>query len=148
MRQRNYLSLLSQKGFSAFLATQFMSALNDNLLKWVIIFMVMKGLLQGASPNDGANLERISEVFILPSLFFTGLAGWLADNYNKREVLISTKAFEMVIMGLAWLALRSGQFHAALGALFLLATQFTFFGPAKYSVVPELVKDEDLSRAN
>ena len=29
-----------------------------------------------------------------------------------------------------------------------MATQSTFFGPAKYGIVPEMVADEDISRAN
>ncbi len=94
------------------------------------------------------DLRNISLAFILPSLVFTGLAGYLADNFNKRKVLIFTKAFEIGTMGLAWLALRSSDFHLQLAVLFLLATQFTFFGPAKYSIVPELVENEQLSRAN
>jgi acyl-[acyl-carrier-protein]-phospholipid O-acyltransferase/long-chain-fatty-acid--[acyl-carrier-protein] ligase len=146
--KKTYATLLKEKGFSAFLGTQFMSALNDNLLKWVITFMVMAGLLKGGAATDGANLASISLIFILPSLVFTGLAGWMADNFSKRKVLIFTKAFEMLVMVLAWFALRSGQFIPPLFVLFLLATQFTFFGPAKYSVVPELVENEQLSRAN
>jgi acyl-[acyl-carrier-protein]-phospholipid O-acyltransferase/long-chain-fatty-acid--[acyl-carrier-protein] ligase len=139
---------MKDRGFSAYLGTQFLSALNDNLLKWVITFLVKAKMTFGGSGNEGLDLERISLAFILPSLLFTGLAGYLADSFNKRKVLIITKAFEIGTMGLAWLALRSGSFQLQLGVLFLLATQFTFFGPAKYGVLPEMVRDEDLSLAN
>jgi acyl-[acyl-carrier-protein]-phospholipid O-acyltransferase/long-chain-fatty-acid--[acyl-carrier-protein] ligase len=148
MERSNYLTLMRRKGFGAFLGTQFMGALNDNLLKWVIIFLAGAGMSLGASPIESTNLRDISLAFIVPSLIFTGLAGFLADNFNKRRVLILTKAFEIGTMGLAWFALRSGQFHLQLGVLFLLASQFTFFGPAKYGILPELVDDADLSRAN
>ncbi len=148
MKNSTYLDLMRQKGFSPYLWTQFIGALNDNLLKWIITFLVGAGLTRGGSGSEGVDLERVSLAFILPSLFFTGLAGFLADNFNKRKVLIYTKAFEIGIMSLAWLALRSGSFPLQLGVLFLLSTQFTFFGPAKYGVLPELVREEDLSRAN
>jgi acyl-[acyl-carrier-protein]-phospholipid O-acyltransferase/long-chain-fatty-acid--[acyl-carrier-protein] ligase len=148
MERSTYLSLLKQKGFTPFLSTQFLGALNDNLLKWVIIFLAGAGLSHGTSGKEAIDLRNISLAFILPSLIFTGLAGYLADNFNKRKVLIFTKAFEIGTMGLAWAALRSSDFHLQLAVLFLLATQFTFFGPAKYGILPELVDNEGLSRAN
>jgi acyl-[acyl-carrier-protein]-phospholipid O-acyltransferase/long-chain-fatty-acid--[acyl-carrier-protein] ligase len=146
--KRSYTQLLKQRGFSAFLGTQFLSALNDNILKYLISFMVMAGMLSGGASSDGANLQLISEVFIFPTLLFSGVAAWMADNHSKRSVLISTKAFEILVMALAWGSLRLGHFDASLACLFLLASQFTFFSPAKYGVVPELVEDGNLSRAN
>ncbi|HXB97500.1 MAG TPA: MFS transporter, partial [bacterium] len=143
-----YFGLIRRKGFSAFLATQFLGAMNDNLLKYTTIFLAGAGMLSGASGNNGQDVATISFWAILPSLFFTSVAGYLADNFEKRKVLIATKAWEIGVMLLAWLALRSGSFHAQLAVLFLLATQFTFFGPAKYGSVPELVGDGELSRAN
>lgn len=144
----SYKALLRQKGFTAFLVTQFLGALNDNLLKWSITFLAMADMLSGSSGNQALDLERISLAFIVPALIFSGVAGWLADSFSKRRVLIATKAFEIGIMGLAWLTFRIGDLRLQLAVLFLLATQFSFFGPAKYGIVPELVADQDLSRAN
>src|SRR5580658_3239537 len=115
--KRSYLSLMKDRGFVAFLGTQFLSALNDNLLKWILTFMAMDHMLKGGSSQDGANLEHISEIFIFPSLLFTGLAGWLADNYSKSKVLIVSKSFEIVVMGLAFWALQSGYFAPPLFVL-------------------------------
>src|SRR5665213_265345 len=148
MPSKSYFILIRQKGFAAFLATQFLGALNDNLFKWTLTFLVLAGLTKGAASDDASNLNRIAVLFIAPTLLFTSLAGWLADRFEKRRVLIASKAFEVPIMFLAWWALRSADFHLQLGVLFLLATQFTFFSPAKYGVVPELVDEADLSRAN
>jgi acyl-[acyl-carrier-protein]-phospholipid O-acyltransferase/long-chain-fatty-acid--[acyl-carrier-protein] ligase len=148
MKPSTYGSLIKQKGFASFLGTQFLGALNDNLLKYVIVFLVLGGLLSGLHAQPEQDLNKINLLFILPSLLFTGIAGWLADNLDKRRVLVTTKAMEIGVMSLAWLALRSHNFNLQLGVLFLLATQFTFFGPSKYGIVPELVRDEDLSRAN
>lgn len=148
MPRHGYHDLLKRKGFSAFLGTQFLGALNDNLLKWVITFLAMAGLVRGASGNLSHDQQSIGLYFIFPALLFSGLAGYLADNFEKRRILVATKAWEIMVMGLAWWALQRGDFQAQLGVLFLLATQFTFFGPAKYGVVPELVEAQDLSRAN
>jgi acyl-[acyl-carrier-protein]-phospholipid O-acyltransferase/long-chain-fatty-acid--[acyl-carrier-protein] ligase len=146
--EATYGTLLRRKSFLAFLGAQFLGALNDNLLKFVTIFLVAEGMLHGTSGNAGLDISLISIFAVLPALLFSSLAGYLADNFEKRSVLICTKSFEILVMGLAWLALRSGSFQAQLAVLFLLATQFTFFGPAKYGVIPELVEDGALSRAN
>ena len=148
MERSTYASLLKQKGFMPYLSAQFLGALNDNLLKFIIIFLAGAGMSAGSTGSDGLDQTLVSLAFIVPSLIFTGLAGYLADNFNKRRILILTKAFEMGNMGLAWLAFHTGNFRLQLATLFLLATQFTFFGPAKYGALPELVKEEDLSRAN
>ena len=148
MERSTYASLLKQKGFVPYLSAQFLGALNDNLLKFIIIFLAGAGMSAGSTGKDGLDQTLVSLAFIVPSLLFTGLAGYLADNFNKRRILILTKAFEIGNMGLAWLAFHAGNFHLQLATLFLLATQFTFFGPAKYGALPELVKEEDLSRAN
>ncbi len=42
----------------------------------------------------------------------------------------------------------SGRIELMLGVLFLMALQATFFSPAKYGILPELLPDKDLSRAN
>jgi acyl-[acyl-carrier-protein]-phospholipid O-acyltransferase / long-chain-fatty-acid--[acyl-carrier-protein] ligase len=148
MKNQGYLSLIRQKGFAAFLATQFLGAFNDNLFKWTLTFLMLAGMVHGAARADASNLSSIAIVFILPTLLFSSLAGWLADNFEKRRVLVVAKSFEILLMLLAWLALRSGDFRLQLGVLFLLATQFTFFSPAKYGVVPEWVDDAGLSLAN
>lgn len=144
----SYGSLLKQRGFLAFLGTQFLGALNDNLLKYVTIFLATAGLLSGTSGSAGLDLSYISLFAVLPTLLFTGVAGYLADNFEKRRVLVATKSVEIFVMLMAWLALRSGSFQAQVAVLFLLSIQFTFFGPSKYGVVPELVDDAALSKAN
>ena len=75
-------------------------------------------------------------------------AGHLADVHSKRQVLIATKMLEIVTMVLGFVAFLSGQFSFMLAVLFLLALQSTFFSPAKYGILPELVEIKDLSRAN
>src|SRR6185436_11143823 len=79
---------------------------------------------------------------------FSGYAGDIADLYSKRRVLLAMKVAEIGAMALAIPALASGSFEFQLGVLFLMGMQATFFSPAKYGIIPELVGDGDLSRAN
>lgn len=87
-------------------------------------------------------------VFVAPYLLFSAYAGQLADRYDKRAVVIVTKCLEIAAMLLALFALISGSVGWMLVVLFLTATQAAFFSPAKYGIVPELVPDRHLARAN
>ena len=71
-----------------------------------------------------------------------------ADVFNKRKVLIATKCFEIGAMLLALGAFFAGRVEVMLGVLFLTSVQATFFSPVKYGIVPEMLPDRDLSRAN
>src|SRR5262245_32226798 len=127
-------------------AAHFLGAFNDNVYKMVIALLAVH-TTSGAA-GGGSQLSLIGAVFVLPFFLFSGYAGHVADVYSKRSVLVVTKACEIVAMGLGLLALLSGQSALMLAVLFLLALQATFFSPAKYSILPELVADTDLSRAN
>ena len=87
-------------------------------------------------------------VFILPFLLFSGYAGQLADVYSKRTVLVVTKSLEIVAAGLGLFAFMAGHLNLTYAVLFLIALQATFFSPAKYGILPEMLPDRDLSRAN
>jgi len=126
------------------LAAYFLGAFNDNLYKMVISLLAVNT----SSSASGSTLAEIGAVFVLPFFLFSGYAGYAADVYSKRSVLVVTKLLEVLTMGLGCLALLSGQLSLMIGVLFLLALQATFFSPAKYSILPELVADKDLSRAN
>lgn len=141
-----YQDLLRSRGFLSFLTTQFLGALNDNVYKIVVALIAVNvGLTTGAG---GAYLSLAGAVFVLPFLLFSGYAGYFADTFNKRTVLIVTKSFEVVAMGLAFLAFLSGRIELMLFVLFLMALQSTFFSPAKYGILPEMFPDKDLTRAN
>ena len=141
-----YIDLLKSGGFQAFLWTQFLGAFNDNVFKIVVSMLAVD--MATASGEGSGYLSLVGAVFILPFFFFSGYAGHVADVFNKRSVLIVTKSFEIVAMGLGLFALLSGRIELMLGVLFLMALHSTFFSPAKYGILPEMLPDKDLSRAN
>jgi acyl-[acyl-carrier-protein]-phospholipid O-acyltransferase/long-chain-fatty-acid--[acyl-carrier-protein] ligase len=146
MADGSYRSTLSTPGLQPFLWTQFLGAFNDNVCKIVVTFLTMAEL--GAV--TGATLA--GAIFILPYLAFSGYAGHLADAYSKQRVLVWTKGLEIVAMALMLPALLAAQngggVSLLLAVLFLMSLQSTFFSPAKYGIVPELLGDAHLSRAN
>src|SRR5205814_4200900 len=98
--------------------------------------------------TGGRDLALVGAVFIAPFLLFSGYAGQLADVYSKRTVLVVTKSMEIVATMLGLLAFLSGRLEITYVVLFLIALQATFFSPAKYGILPEMLPDRDLSRAN
>lgn len=137
-----YRETLRHRGLQAFLWTQFLGAFNDNVFKIVVSFLAMEAMGQ----VDG--VAAVGAIFILPFLLFSGYAGHLADVYSKRNVLVWTKGLEVVAMALAVPALLSGRMELLLTVVFLMAMQSTFFSPAKYGIVPEMLPEQELSRAN
>ena len=145
MPESTYRQTLKQRGLPSFLWTQFLGALNDNVFKIVVSMLAVR---VAASGSGGRELSIVGAVFILPFLLFSGYAGQLADVYSKRTVLVATKFLEIVAMTLGLTAFLLGHLEITYGVLFLMGLHSTFFSPAKYGILPEILPDRELSRAN
>lgn len=132
-------------GLPALNTTQFLGAMNDNILKLLIVFFLIH--LQGPE-KAGIITASAGVAFVLPFLFFSAPAGCLADRYSKARVSVSVKMLEVLVTALAVLAFAKGIAWLLYLVLFLMATHSAFFAPAKYGIIPELAPREELSRAN
>ena len=146
MNNPGYRGLLKDTSFEAFLWTQLLGAFNDNVFKMIVSIFAVNAVAGTASGSR--DLALAGAVFVLPFLLFAGYAGYLADRFSKTRVLQITKAFEMGTMLLAIPALLAGRIDWLLVILFLLATQANFFGPAKYGILPEMLDEAQITRAN
>lgn len=143
MTHSDFPSLFGNRNFVALLIAQLLGYLNDNIFKMMASLLAV-GM---ASKHSGA-LSLASIIFLAPYLLLSGYAGYAADAFGSRRVLVATKVVELVIVVLAIWALGHGRIEPVLLVLFLLAGQATFFSPAKYSIVPALVPLAQLQRAN
>lgn len=139
-------SKILKPGFLALIVTQFFGAANDNILKGILTFMVVDGLWRGQLGTGGQSFVGVC--FTVPFILLSGYAGQLADRYSKRTLSIMVKFAEIPIAILAGIGFWTGNLWLTLTALILLTCQSAFFGPAKYGMIPELVDEGDLSRAN
>ncbi len=142
---------LFNRGFNSLLITQFLGAANDNILKQCLTFMVATGIWSGSLAEGG--LGEGGQVvptlcLTIPFILMSGYAGQIADRFSKRSVMLAVKLAEVPIAGVAFLGFCLQNLWVTLAGLLLLATQAAFFGPAKYGVIPELVEERELSRAN
>lgn len=147
MTNSSYASLLRDRGFQSFLWMQFLGAFNDNVFK-MIVSVAAVSYTAGDASAGSQYLALTGAVFVLPFLLFAGWAGQLADRYSKSTVLMVTKSIEILTMIFALFALQAASMPMLLGVLFLLAAQANFFSPAKYGILPEILPERDLSRAN
>lgn len=105
--------------------------------------------LSEVSDADPKLLITISSgLFIIPFFLFSTIAGELSAKFEKTKLIHKTKWFEVFLVILAIFSFHQESIPLMLSILFLLGTQATFFGPMKYSILPELVKPEDLLKAN
>lgn len=139
-----YSELLKNRGFFCFFWTQFLGAFNDNFYK-IIVTLIALNVPLGAGEQY---IPLIGGLFILPFLLFSGYAGYLADVHSKRTILVSVKVFEIFAMTLGLLAFFSDRMVPMLAVVFLMGLHSTFFSPAKYGILPEMLPQKDLSRGN
>src|SRR5512133_39232 len=133
------------RSFGRLNATQFLGAMNDNILKLLIIFCLIG--VQGAD-QAGVITATVGAAFVLPFLFFSASAGCLADRLRKSRVIVAVKLVEVLVTALAVVAFYFGWHNGLYLVIFMMATHSAFFAPAKYGVIPELAGREQLSRAN
>ena len=139
--------LLLKRRFGPLFATQFLGAFNDNFFKNALI--VLFTFVMASSPDETLVLINLaSALFILPFFLFSPIAGQLADKYEKSSLIQYIKLGEIVIMVLAALSLWLESVYSMLFVLFLLGTQSTFFGPTKYSLLPQHLTPEELLDGN
>ncbi len=120
--------------------------MNDNLLKGILTFMVIDGAWAGMLGEGGQAIVGIC--FTVPFILLSGYAGQLADRHSKKTVTTWVKIIEIPIVVVAGIGFWLGNLWITLAALVALTCQSSFFGPAKYGMIPELVEDSQLSKAN
>ncbi|MEM8865454.1 MAG: MFS transporter [Planctomycetota bacterium] len=142
--------LMRDRAFWGMGVTQFLGAFNDNLFKQLLLLLATPaGVALAAGAEDRQGEATI--VFGSAFLIFSGFAGWLADRTSKRTLIIASKMAEIAVMlmGLvAFLYYETFGLTGLFGVLFLMGVQSAFFGPPKYGILPEMLRDRDLPRAN
>ncbi len=142
----NQFELLKQRRFLPYFLTQSLGAFNDNVYRQAII-----GLLfyLGVDLEERTLYTNLAPaLFILPYFLFSGLAGQIAEKLEKSLLVRITTMMEIGIMSLAGVGFLMESLPVLLVALFLTGLQSTLFGPVKYSILPSVLKPEELTGGN
>lgn len=145
---QSQFKLLVQRRFLPFFGAQALGAFNDNVYKNVLVILATYQAARYTTLPPALLANVAAGLFILPFVLFSGLAGQLADRHDKARVLKIVKAAEIPIMAIAGVGFATQSMEVLLGALFLMGSQSTFFAPAKYGLLPEVLHDSELVGGN
>jgi len=140
--------LLTQKRFLPFFVTQFFGAFNDNVFKNALIILIAFQGSQFIDADVDLLINISAALFILPFFLFSATAGQWIDKYEKSRSIRLIKLIEVLIMLVAAFAFVQGYIMVLIALLFLMGTQSTFFGPAKYSYIPQHLNANELIEGN
>jgi hypothetical protein len=140
--------LLTQRKFYPLFWTQFFGAFNDNFLKNALVILIAFRTSSVLGIPASEMVVVAGGVFILPFFLFSATAGQLADKYEKSRMIRWIKLAEIAIMALAALGLALEAYPLLLFTLFLMGLHSTFFGPVKYSILPQHLDSGELVGGN
>ncbi|MFT4179268.1 MAG: MFS transporter [Thermomonas sp.] len=142
--------LLRQRRFLPYFVVQALGAFNDNVYRQAIIGLIGAMALAGTLSQDTQALytQLAPAIFIIPYFLFSATAGQIAEKLEKQKLIVITTTMEIAVMSLAAIGFVLQSMPILLVALFGTGLQSTLFGPVKYSILPSVLKPEELTGGN
>lgn len=141
-------NLLTARKFWPLFWTQLLSALNDNFLKNSLVMLIAYKSLTIWALSAEKMVALCGAIFIFPFFLFSATAGQIADKFEKSKLIKIIKFIEILLMLLAGYGFIAEKYELLIVDLFLMGLHSTFFGPLKYSILPQLLKENELVEAN
>lgn len=135
------------KPFWALFSVQFLGSFNDNFFRTAFITLITYHLPY-SDTTKSLFVSAAFGLFMLPFFLFSPLAGQLADAFDKAKVIRGVKIAELLIVSLSAYGFIYQNPYFLLGALFCMGIHSAFFGPAKYSILPDILSKENLLKGN
>ena len=131
--------------FQGLLWTNWLTAINDNIFRW---FVIGAGKTFVSPQHHGTILMLGTICFVIPYILLASPAGWLADRFKKRDVIIACKIAEIVVMLLGIVSLFCGSLWMLMGTVLLMGAQSALFSPSKMGTIPEILSEDQISKGN
>ena len=140
--------LLRTRRFWPLFGTQFLGAFNDNLYKNALVILITYVAAEKAGVNAQILVTAAAGIFIFPFFLFSAAAGQLADKYDKARLIRIIKLAEIFLMAGAGIGFYLENVWWLMTVLFLMGTQSAFFGPIKYGILPDHLREDELIAGN
>lgn len=127
--------------FACIASAYSLGTFNDNLYKQATMLLAV-----AAGRTDMQSY--VVMVFTVPFLLFAAPAGWCADRFPKRRVIIGAKWLEVVAMLFGAWGVMTGQNLLIFTMLFIMGVQATLFSPSMNGALPELYPPRFVPHAN
>ena len=128
--------------------TQFLGAFNDNFFKSALMMLITYRIGDASGVDPRILVNAAAGVFILPFFIFAPTASDLADRYDRSTLMRWVKFAEIIVMSGAAFGFWLGNAWLLMAVLFLMGAQSAFFSPAKYSILPQHLKEDELIAGN
>jgi 1-acyl-sn-glycerol-3-phosphate acyltransferase len=142
------LRLLLERRFLPYFIAQALGACNDNLLKNLVVLAATYHTLRYTRLDARVLASVAGMLFLLPFLVFSGTAGQLADRWDKSRIIRLVKTAELGIMALAAGAFFLHSLVLLLTTLLLMGVNSSFLAPAKYGLLPQVLRPRELLSGN
>ncbi|MCQ4273486.1 MFS transporter [Pseudomonas kuykendallii] len=146
MKSRSQFALLGTRRFLPFFVTQLLGAFNDNVFKQSLILAILYKLSLAADPALLVNICAL--LFILPFFLFSALGGQFGEKFAKDALIRAIKLAEIVIMAIGAAGFLLNLLPLMFLALFGMGVHSALFGPVKYSILPQALRDDELVGGN
>ena len=133
---------LASPSFIGLLLTQFLGTLNDNMFRWFVVPLGKEMMESSLALSLGL------VCFTLPYALLAAPAGYLADRFSKRTVIVACKVAEVVLVVLGSVAVMLGSIHLLFVVVALMGAQAALFAPSKYGSIAEILRTEKLTKGN
>src|SRR5580693_1320392 len=125
---------LASPSFIGLLLTQFLGSLNDNMFRWFVVPLGKEVMESSLALSLGLIC------FTLPYPLLASPAGYLADRFSKRTVIVACKVAEVLLMILGSVAVMLGSIHLLFAVVALMGAQAALFAPSKYGSIAEILR--------
>lgn len=140
--------LLRERRFLPFFLTQLLGAFNDNVYKNALVLVITFRAASLSTWSSATLVNVCAALFVLPFFLFSATAGQIADKFEKSRLIRFVKVLEIAIMVVAAIGFAVNSLALLLAALFLMGVHSTLFGPVKYAILPQHLREDELVGGN
>jgi MFS family permease len=142
--QFGILELIRQRNIGALAIGQLFSLSGDQFYQIALIWLTYK------MTNNSLMMGLVAMSSAIPVLLFSLISGALADNINKKRIMIiadSIRALAVIIIPISYY---TGIITVPLLIViaFIMGTMSQFFNPAYHSIIPDITNKENLIKTN
>jgi len=145
---KSIFAFFTTKRFAPLFCVQFLGAFSDNVFRSALLILITYKFAQQIGIEASILNMAAAGLFILPFFLFSAFGGLLADKYAKHRLIRYIKALEFSILAIACYALIKSHVILLFICLCLTGLQSALFGPSKYGILPELLKERELLSGN
>ncbi len=139
----------SRRNYPLLLASQFLSAFGDNLILMIILGPFLTQRLKGEISEQSQSIANVyyTSLLFFPYVLLAPFAGYLNDRFSKNRWLMGGNVIKLIGAAITALGIGSNKLLLAVG-YFIVGVGACVYSPAKYGILPEILPNERLVKAN